>query len=155
MAVLDLFTFFFVALWHCFAYICICVLCLFVFISLTFALLPVCPLGPFNNPSMVRALLCLLHANRAAKGDWPGLRLSLRRCCLLTKQAARVLKRTAAARKQIVATTPATTGRASPSSGSSAGGKGSEGADKQVTWRVSDNSTPYLGRAFLCALLFL
>lgn len=66
------------------------------------------------------------------EGDWPGLRLSLRRCCLLTKQAARVLNSTAAARKQIVATTPATTGRASPSSGSSAGGKGSDGANERL-----------------------
>lgn len=63
-------------------------------------------------------------------GDRPGLRLSLRRCCLLTKQTASVLNSTAAARKQIVATTPATTGRASPSSGNSAGGKGSDGADE-------------------------
>lgn len=61
------------------------------------------------------------------RGDWPGLRLSLRRCCLLTKQAARVLNSTAAAKKQMVATTPATTGLARPSSGSSAGGKGSDG----------------------------
>lgn len=45
----------------------------------------------------------------------------------MTKQAARVLNSTAAAKKQMVATTPATTGRARPSSGSSAGGKGSGG----------------------------
>lgn len=45
----------------------------------------------------------------------------------MTKQAARVLNSTAAAKKQMVATTPATTGRARPSSGSSAGGKGSDG----------------------------
>lgn len=38
-----------------------------------------------------------------------------------------MLNSTAAARKHIVATTPATTGRASPSSGNSAGGKGSAG----------------------------
>lgn len=43
-----------------------------------------------------------------------------------------MLNSTAAARKQIVATTPATTGRASPSSGSSAGGKGSDGADERL-----------------------
>lgn len=51
----------------------------------------------------------------------------------MTKQAARVLNSTAAARKQIVATTPATTGRASPSSGNS-GGKGSDGAGERVKW---------------------
>ena len=44
----------------------------------------------------------------------------------MTKQAARVLKSTAAARKQMVATTPATTGSANPSSVTSVGGKGSE-----------------------------
>lgn len=38
-----------------------------------------------------------------------------------------MLNSTAAAKKQMVATTPATTGRARPSSGSSAGGKGSDG----------------------------
>lgn len=66
--------------------------------------------------------------------DGPGLRLSLRRCCLLTKHAARVLNKTAAARKQIVATTPATTGRARPSSATSAGGKGSGGHNGKV-WK--------------------
>lgn len=69
------------------------------------------------------------------QGDQPGLRLSLRRCCLLTKQAARVLNSTAAAKKQIVATTPATTGRANPSSATSAGGKGSDGGSKEVRTR--------------------
>lgn len=48
--------------------------------------------------------------------DSPFLRLSLRLRCLLTKQAASVLKRMAAARKQMVATMPASTGRARPSS---------------------------------------
>lgn len=63
------------------------------------------------------------------KQDSPRLRLSLRRCCLLTKHAASVLKSMAAARKQIVATIPATTGLASPSSEISVGGKGSERGD--------------------------
>lgn len=57
------------------------------------------------------------------------MRLSLRRCCLLTKHAASVLKRIAAAKKQMVATMPATTGLASPSSEISVGGKGSERGD--------------------------
>lgn len=69
-------------------------------------------------------MYCLVH-----RQDPPRLRLSLRRCCLLTKQAASVLKRTAAARKQMVATIPATTGLASPSSEISVGGKGSERGD--------------------------
>lgn len=51
----------------------------------------------------------------------------------MTKQAARVLKSTAAAKKQMVATTPATTGLARPSSGSSAGGKGSERGGIQIS----------------------
>ena len=58
---------------------------------------------------------------RREEGSTPGtgspfLRLSLRLRCLLTKQAASVLKRMAAARKQMVATMPASTGRARPSS---------------------------------------
>lgn len=53
----------------------------------------------------------------------PFFRLSLRLRCLLTKQAASVLKRMAAARKQMVATIPANTGRASPSSVRSGCGK--------------------------------
>ena len=57
----------------------------------------------------------------------PFLRLSFRLRCLLTKQAARVLNRMAAARKQMVATMPASTGRASPSSVRSGCGKMSEG----------------------------
>lgn len=69
----------------------------------------------------------------------PGLRLSFRRCCLLTKQAARVLNSTAAARKQIVATTPATTGRARPSSGNSAAGKGSARTHKGVKTQTKHN----------------
>lgn len=57
--------------------------------------------------------------------------LSFLRRCLLTKQAAMVLKRTAAAKKQMVATIPATTGRASPrSSTNSGGGKKSEGEER-------------------------
>lgn len=94
---------------------------------------PICLVGLLSNPSMGRRIH--RHAwdirDTLRRGrDWPGLRFSLRRCCLLTKQAASVLNSTAAARKQIVATTPATTGRASPSSGNSAGGKGSERANK-------------------------
>lgn len=84
-----------------------------------------CLLGLFSNPFMMKRA----KTEKYREKDRPGLRLSLRRCCLLTKQAARVLNSTAAARKQIVATTPATTGRASPSSGNSAGGKGSDRAD--------------------------
>lgn len=48
--------------------------------------------------------------------------LSFLRRCLLTKQAAIVLNRTAAARKQMVATMPATTGLASPRSSTISGG---------------------------------
>lgn len=48
-----------------------------------------------------------------------------------------MLNSTAAARKHIVATTPATTGRASPSSGNSAGGKGS-GDGSQTGFRDTD-----------------
>lgn len=48
--------------------------------------------------------------------------LSFLRRCLLTKQAAIVLKRMAAARKQMVATMPATTGLASPRSSTISGG---------------------------------
>ncbi len=47
---------------------------------------------------------------------------SFLRRCLLTKQAAIVLNRTAAAKKQMVATMPATTGLASPCSSTISGG---------------------------------
>lgn len=63
----------------------------------------------------------------ATMGHPPRLLLSLRRRCLLTKQAASVLNKMAAARKQMVATMPATTGLARPSSTMSGGGKKSEG----------------------------
>lgn len=49
-----------------------------------------------------------------------------------------MLNSTAAARKHIVATTPATTGRASPSSGNSAGGKGSGGGIQVVNTQFND-----------------
>lgn len=48
--------------------------------------------------------------------------LSFLRRCLLTKQTAIVLNRTAAARKQIVATMPATKGLPSPCSSTVSGG---------------------------------
>lgn len=71
--------------------------------------------------------LWLLPENKLNKcGDRtfpsPLFLLSFRRRCLLTKQAAIVLNRTAAARKQMVATMPATTGRASPRSSTISGG---------------------------------
>ncbi|TRZ03268.1 hypothetical protein DNTS_006705, partial [Danionella cerebrum] len=70
---------------------------------------------------------CRMEAGCCSCPDFParalGLAEGLRRLCLLTKQAASVLKRTAAARKQMVATMPATTGRARPSSGTSGCGK--------------------------------
>lgn len=78
----------------------------------------------FSSTGTLFSICVLLKTDEQL--NWPGLRLSLCRCCLLTKQAARVLKRTAAARKHMVATTPATTGRARPSSGNSGGGKGSD-----------------------------
>lgn len=62
----------------------------------------------------------------------PFLRLSLRLRCLLTKQAARVLNRMAAAKKQMVATIPANTGRASPSSVRSGCGKMSAGGEEHA-----------------------
>lgn len=55
---------------------------------------------------------------------------SFLRRCLFTKQAAIVLNSTATARKQIVATMPATTGLASPRSSTVSGG-----GKKSVKWR--------------------
>lgn len=51
---------------------------------------------------------------------------------MLTKQAARVLKRMAAAKKQMVATIPANTGRAKPSSVRSGCGKTSREGHEHV-----------------------
>lgn len=69
--------------------------------------------------------------------------LSFRRRCLLTKQAAIVLNRTAAARKQMVATMPATTGRASPRSSTISGGgkksvrRGGKSQGRKAGWSRS------------------
>lgn len=83
---------------------------------------------------------------QAGRGDihLPFFRLSLRLRCLLTKQAARVLKRMAAARKQMVATIPANTGRASPSSVRSGCGKMSARKARSTHGSHACHSFPHL-----------
>lgn len=106
------------------------------------------PVSLFPEEKYYKWFACLLLKNLSQ--TWredkhlPFFRLSLRLRCLLTKQAARVLKRMAAARKQMVATIPANTGRASPSSVRSGCGKMSARKARSTHGSLACQSFPHL-----------